>query len=187
MKITCGKVCYPWVVIGEFEDGYSYEMPGNDIGDCIAKLDKLTAKHGDLIWYGGLNDEDYVDGEYVGSDNKLMSSRQIRGAQAGWDEKQNPYSGSSYNTQYYTGEDVVGEVKFASDVRTFRNKRNQNKYLETKKYNDGHTVSRGYMRYEDAEGNEKRNYMGSRSNRGRWHRMNQGTLNEVVKDDYEEV
>ena len=153
MKITCGKVCYPWVMIGEFEDGYSYEMGGNDIGDCLSRLEKLEAKHGEMTWYGGLNDEGYVDGEYIGPDCSTNSCKAI---------------GAS------------------DEVRTYRNKRNENKYLETKKYKDGHTVHRGYMKWDTPRG-EVKNYMGSKSNRGRWFRTNKNTLNDIVQDDYEEI
>jgi len=228
-----GKICYPWVMIGEFEDGYSYEMPGNDIGDCLARLEKLESKHGDLIWYGGLNDEDYVDGEYIGQENKLMSSRRIQGARSiSW----NDLSGADQMAVEYAnmyieqGEDLEGaashgcntvsegnaeaeyegeafymeepdytnvynylfsiysssKISSSDDVRTFQNKRNPNKYLESKKYKDGHTVSRQYMKW-DTDRGEVKNYMGSKSNRGRWHRMNQRTLNDVVQDDYDEI
>ena len=64
----------PCVMIGEYADGYNVEMSGNDIGDCIYKLTQLEDSHGDLTWYGGLNDGDYVDGEYVGASSKITSS-----------------------------------------------------------------------------------------------------------------
>lgn len=83
-------------------------------------------------------------------------------------------------------EDALSAIDSSSDVRTFKNKRNENKYLETKKYKDGHTVSRQYMKWDMPEG-EVKNYMGSKTNRGRWYRTGQQTLNNIVEDDYDEI
>jgi len=69
--------------------------------------------------------------------------------------------------------------------KTYQNKRNPNKFIEMKKYDDGHTVARQYMKWDTPEG-EVKNYNGSKTNRGRYHRMGQRTLNEVL-DDYDEV
>ena len=33
------------------------------------KLIELQEKHGELTWYSGVCDEDYVDGEYIGREN----------------------------------------------------------------------------------------------------------------------
>lgn len=239
--ILGGRVMYPCIMLGEFEDGYSTEMPGADIGDCLWKLDKLQDKHGELIWYSGLNDEDYVDGEYVGRENFIYESsdriksrmKYVKSSRNIWNELsgseqmaveyavqklENGYdiedsarygcnivseanSFDEYSSEgFYQEEPDLNKVveylesrygdpktiNSSDDVRTFRNKQNQNKYLETKKYKDGHTVSRGYMKWDTPNG-EVKNYMGSKSNRGRWHRMNQDTLKDVVQDDYEEI
>ena len=40
-----------------------------DEEDCMMKLIAKQEKHGELTWYSGVNDEDYVDGEYVGREN----------------------------------------------------------------------------------------------------------------------
>lgn len=61
------------------------------------------------------------------------------------------------------------------DIKTYRNRRNENKYIETKHYDDGHTVSRQYMKWDTPEG-EVKNYYGSKTNRGRWHRASYDTL-----------
>lgn len=63
------KLKYPWVLLGEFEDGYSTERGGNSEEDCMYKLLELEDRHGKLTWYGGLCDEDYSDGEFVGREN----------------------------------------------------------------------------------------------------------------------
>lgn len=55
----------PSCYIGEYEDGFSIEMMGNDIGDCLYKLTQLEDTHGQLVWYGGLCDENYQDGELI--------------------------------------------------------------------------------------------------------------------------
>lgn len=75
--VAAGRVCYPWVMVGEFEDGFRKEQGGNDIGDCLSRLQDLESRHGELTWYGGLYDEDYVDGEYVGEENKVLSASSI--------------------------------------------------------------------------------------------------------------
>lgn len=72
-----------------------------------------------------------------------------------------------------------------SDVRTYQNRRNENKFIETKKYKDGHSVARQYMKWDTPEG-EVKNYTGSKSNRGRWFRAGQHTR-DMMLDDYDEV
>ncbi len=81
---------------------------------------------------------------------------------------------------------IKGNVTSAtSDVRTYQNRRNENKFIETKKYKDGHSVARQYMRWDTPEG-EVKNYTGSKSNRGRWFRAGQHTR-DMMLDDYDEV
>jgi len=63
------RIFYPARYLGEFEDGYSCEVGGNDIGDCLYRLTQLEDKHGQLVWYGGLNDENYIDGEYTSTED----------------------------------------------------------------------------------------------------------------------
>lgn len=33
------------------------------------ELIEKQKQHGNLVWYSGVTDEDYVDGEYIGRDN----------------------------------------------------------------------------------------------------------------------
>lgn len=73
----------------------------------------------------------------------------------------------------------------ASDVKTYRNKRNPNKYVEVKNENDGHTSARQYMEWDTPEGKVK-NYNGSKSRRGRYSRMRKDSVNELLQD-YDEV
>lgn len=63
------RILYLARYLGEFEDGYSCEVGGNDIGDCLYRLTQLEDKHGQLVWYGGLNDENYIDGEYTSTED----------------------------------------------------------------------------------------------------------------------
>lgn len=63
------KVCYPWMMYGEYEDGAEITVGGFDEEDCMCKLTNLIDKHGMLTYYTGISDEDYVDGEYIGRDN----------------------------------------------------------------------------------------------------------------------
>lgn len=63
------KICYPWMMEGEYEDGTSVTVGGLDETDCMEQLASKTDKHGELTWYSGVCDEDYANGEYVGRDN----------------------------------------------------------------------------------------------------------------------
>lgn len=72
-----------------------------------------------------------------------------------------------------------------SGVKTYQNRKNENKFIETKKYSDGHSVARQYMKWDTPEG-EVKNYTGSKSNRGRWFRAGQHTR-DMMLEDYDEV
>lgn len=63
------RVLFPWKMVGRFADQTEIVSDGFDEEDCMYKLAKLTDKHGDLEWYAGFCDEDYVDGEYIGREN----------------------------------------------------------------------------------------------------------------------
>lgn len=73
----------------------------------------------------------------------------------------------------------------AFDAKTYRNKRNPNKYVEVKRENDGHTSARQYMKWETDEG-EVKNYNGSKSKRGRYSRMRKDSIDELLQD-YDQV
>lgn len=60
---------YPWKMYGEYEDGSDYTVGGDSEEDCMQKLIDQIEKRGMLIYYTGVCDEDYVNGEYVGRDN----------------------------------------------------------------------------------------------------------------------
>lgn len=63
------KVNWPWKIEGRFADGTEVIASGWDEADCMERLASMQEKHGDLVWYGGYGDEDYVDGEYIGRNN----------------------------------------------------------------------------------------------------------------------
>lgn len=63
------KILWPFKMVGIYEDDYEAEVGGFDEEDCMYKLISLMDKHGQLTWYSGYCDEDYVDGFYVGRDN----------------------------------------------------------------------------------------------------------------------
>lgn len=63
------KVLYPWKMVGQYADGQEITVGGNDEDDCMYKLCELQEKHGKMTWYSDYSDEDYVDGEYIGSEN----------------------------------------------------------------------------------------------------------------------
>lgn len=66
-------------------------------------------------------------------------------------------------------------------IKTYRNKRNENKYLDVKHTNDRHYMWRQRMSWS----NGITNYLGGHL-KGGFHRENMKTINEVLKD-YTEV
>ena len=52
------KVLYPWKMIGRYADGEEIEVGGFDEEDCMTRLISKIEKHGDLVWYSGVSDED---------------------------------------------------------------------------------------------------------------------------------
>lgn len=67
------RILYPWKMIGRYADNTEVTVSGNTEEDCMCMLADLTEKHGDLTWYSGVTDEDYVSGEYIGRDNFVYS------------------------------------------------------------------------------------------------------------------
>lgn len=63
------SLLYPWKMIGRYVDDAEITVEGYDEEDCMCKLVDLQEQHGELTWYCGVSDEDYVDGEYIGRDN----------------------------------------------------------------------------------------------------------------------
>lgn len=63
----------------------------------------------------------------------------------------------------------------------FRNKRNENKYIEVKVYKDGHIYVKQFMKWYTTRGIVK-NYLASRSNKGRAYRYNKNSLSELLED-----
>ena len=62
-------VLTPWKMIGRYADDEEIEVGGCNEEDCMCKLIDLQEKHGELVWYSGVCDEGYVDGEYIGREN----------------------------------------------------------------------------------------------------------------------
>lgn len=60
---------YAWKMIGRYADGTEFTVGGVDEEDCMYKLIYQQDSFGDLEWYSGYCDEDYVDGEYIGREN----------------------------------------------------------------------------------------------------------------------
>ena len=60
---------YPWKMYGEYEDGSDYTVGGNSEEDCMQKLIDQIEKRRMLVYYTGVCDEDYVNGEYIGRNN----------------------------------------------------------------------------------------------------------------------
>lgn len=63
----------------------------------------------------------------------------------------------------------------------YQNIRNKNKYIEVKKTSDGHTWMRQFMFWNTDRGPVK-NYSGSKTNRGRYHRITIDSLKKILED-----
>lgn len=59
----------PWKMFAEYQDGSELYFFGNSEEDCICEIASQQERHGELRMFTGVNDEDYVDGEYVGREN----------------------------------------------------------------------------------------------------------------------
>lgn len=62
-------IYYPWKMYGRYADEMEDTVCGNDEQDCLMRLIELAENHGGLVFYTGVGDEDYVDGEYIGKEN----------------------------------------------------------------------------------------------------------------------
>ena len=60
---------YPFYYYAEYADGASLYFKGFSEDECIENIAKEAENHGECTLYTGVNDDDYVDGEYVGSEN----------------------------------------------------------------------------------------------------------------------
>lgn len=81
----------------------------------------------------------------------------------------------------------VGKMIFGSteNYHLYRNKKNENKYVEVKRTPDGHTWFRQFMFWNTDRGPVK-NYYTSKSNKGRYHRVRLDWLEQLL-EDYEIV
>lgn len=63
------RILTPWKMVGRYDDDEEIEVGGCNEEDCMCKLIDLQEKHGELVWYSGVCDEDYMDGEYISREN----------------------------------------------------------------------------------------------------------------------
>jgi hypothetical protein len=54
---------YPWKMYGEYEDGTSAYVSGDNEDDCMYRLIQRMDAHGSLTMYTGVTDEFYDNGE----------------------------------------------------------------------------------------------------------------------------
>lgn len=86
----------------------------------------------------------------------------------------------------FTKKPVMANANKPTDnVRTYRNNRNPNKYIEVKKADDGHSYARQYLKWDTPRG-EVKNYMGARTSRGRYFRHDKQSIEQML-EDYTEV
>lgn len=53
----------------EYEDGSSFYFYGNSEEQCVQEIADSMENFGKCTYYTGVNDEDRVDGEWVGREN----------------------------------------------------------------------------------------------------------------------
>lgn len=53
------SILTPFKMIGRYEDGEEIIVGGSDEADCMCELIDLQEKHGKLVWYSEMCDEDY--------------------------------------------------------------------------------------------------------------------------------
>lgn len=59
------KILTPWKMVGRYADDEEIYVGGHDEEDCMYKLIARQEQHGELTWYSGVCDEDYVAGELI--------------------------------------------------------------------------------------------------------------------------
>lgn len=59
------RILYPWLMYAEYENGKAVYFGGNSEYDCMDKIAQAEGWNGPCTYYTGVNDEDYVDGEYI--------------------------------------------------------------------------------------------------------------------------
>lgn len=50
-------------MVGRYLDNTEFEVEGESEADCLNKFFALIEIHGFPIWYSGVTDEHYIDGE----------------------------------------------------------------------------------------------------------------------------
>jgi hypothetical protein len=92
IKASGRQLIFPFLVEGEFADGYTCEVGGDSEAECIEKLVNMQDKHGELVWYSGVTDENYEFGKNVYSSSKVRSRRAIRASMNYSDWMESDYS-----------------------------------------------------------------------------------------------
>lgn len=73
--IRSGQLVTRWRMVGEYDDGSTREVSGNSEEECVEKLYNMGGKYGGLLVdYYGVNDDNYVDGEYRWIDASVTAS-----------------------------------------------------------------------------------------------------------------
>ena len=71
---------FPYMVEGEFADGYTYTAGGNSEAECVETLADMQDKHGELVWYSGITDEDCDAGRRIDSSCSRKSVKSASGS-----------------------------------------------------------------------------------------------------------
>lgn len=72
------------------------------------------------------------------------------------------------------------------ETKLYRNNRNENKFIEVRRYGCGHYVWKQSIRHPEVNVINYNGYSLKRSHVGVWHRQRKGTIQEVLKE-YNEV
>jgi len=112
---------------------------------------------------------DDIPGHYDGCSVRKATKTEIRECESAWAEDDNYQIRAAQTPEY----------------ALYQNKKNKNKYIEVKRSADGHSWFRPFVYWNTDQGPVK-NYSGSKTNRGRYHRATKDTLKKVL-DEYVQV
>lgn len=58
-------------MIGRYADDEEIIVGGYYEEECMCSLIAKEEKHGKLVWYSGVTDDNYISGEYIGERNEI--------------------------------------------------------------------------------------------------------------------
>lgn len=97
-----GSLSYYFAMYAEYDDGHEVYVYGDSEDDCMCEIAQLVNQHGDCTYYTCINNEDRVDGVWVGRDNFIYEQEKLIMGSFSWlradvtTERANLTGGDSY-------------------------------------------------------------------------------------------